>query len=246
MKNVLRKLTCLLLITVLSAGLFGCASKEVRENYRQGEHALREGRYADAVGYFGPLEGYRKSGQYLTDAYDRAMALYEGGQYRDAAEIFGALAVYEIQDAALYARVTGAYACLYALDAAGAYALLESTDQTHDAVAAAYAALELFCFEDTTLIRPEYVALELAEGRVIPEISNISADRYLDEILYTMNQNATDSVYDQYREYCQAAFPESFTDESESYFTFRIDDATYYVCNHFALYGGLVIKLPRY
>lgn len=246
MQNIPKKLICLILAIALAAGLAGCASKEVRDAYRMGEAAMNAGRYADAADYFGPLEGYKDSELYLDTIYFEAMNLLEAGTYPEAAGVFEVLARYDIQDAAFFARIAGAYDCLYALDAVGAYALLEGTDRTRPEAAAVYAALELFCFEDTMLIRPEYVAEELVSGKVTPEVTNAAEDPYLDIMVYAMTSHITDSVYTQYREYCMRAFPDSFQEESNNYFTIQIEGQTYYICNFHALYGGLVIKIPRY
>lgn len=241
-----RRIVCLFLAVCLALGLAACASPEVRESYRLGSEAMKEGRYADAAACFGPLEGYRKSEQRLTEIYDRAMALYSEGSFREAAGLFEALAPYAVGDAALYAPLSAARACMGELDAAGAFAALETAEPSAPEVMALLDELEQMCFAGTVLIRPEYVAQELTGGRVVPEISSVSAERHMDEIVYAMSRSATDSVYRQYRDYCRSAFPDSFTDGSESYFTFQIDGTTYYVCNYYALYGGLLIKIPRY
>lgn len=241
-----KKLICLMLAAAMCAAMLSCASGDEHARYRGGKEALQAGRYAEAAEYFGPLEDYRNSRQCLFDIYSEAMALYEAGSYGEAAEIFHALEPYCVQDAMLYARISDAWACLYDLDAQGAYAALDGMDSTQEQAAAVYAALEAWCFEDTVLIRPEFVAEELRSGRIATEISDISQDAYLDELVYVLTQNAADSVYQQYRDYCLAAFPDGFAEGSDSYFTFRIRDNTYYVCNFQALYGGIVIKIPRY
>lgn len=246
MTNVPRRLLCAALALCLFVSLSGCASGEVRAAYRQGRDALDEGRLADAAACFGPLGDYRSSLRYLEDIYREAAELYAAGSYREAAEIFAALSPFGPEDAALYASLAEAQACLQALDIPGALAALAAADSSRTEVTELQARIAQLCFEDTVVIRPEYIAAELADGRIAPEISDISTDRHLQEIVYAMTKNAADSVYSQYRSYCMTAFPESFTEPSDSYFTFQIDGCTYYVCNYHALYGGILFKIPRY
>lgn len=234
------------LIALLLVSCWGCGSGEDRENYKLGEAALRAGRLADAAGYFGAANGYKDSEEQLLTIYFEAMNLYEAGSCAEAADVFTILSQYEIEESGVYARVCGAYACLDKLDAAGAYALLDGADPAHEEVVAVRALLELVCFADTVLIRPEYVAEELIRGSVVPEVSNVSDIPATDEILYAMTSRDTDSVYAQYREYCMNAFPDSFADESGNYFSFVIGERTYYVTNFYSLDGGMAITIPRY
>lgn len=242
----LKKLLCLLLAAAMLISLSACAAPEVRALYRQGNAAMKEGQYAEAAACFASLENYRDSARLLEEIMVQAQALYDSGEYARAGEIFAALADAGIEDAALYAQLAQAQDCLEALDAAGALAALEGADGSREEVLDLQARIGQMCFADTVLVRPEYVASELADGRIVPEIDDLTKDPHLDEIVYLMSQNAADSVYAQYRDYCLSAFPESFEDGSDSYFTIQLDGATCYVCNYWALYGGLLIKIPRY
>lgn len=246
MNKTSTRFLCMLLMIALLAACCGCASGEDRGNYQLGEAALSAGRLADAAEYFGATGGYKDSEKYLQTIYFEAMNLYEAGSVSEAADVFEILSRYEIEESAVYAKVCCAYACLNALDAAGAYASLEGADPAHEEVAAAYAVLDMLCFSDTVLIRPEYVAEELLSGSVVLEVSNVSDIAATDEILYTMSRRDTDSVYAQYREYCMRAFADSFTDESNNYFSFMINDRIYYVTNFYSLDGGMAITIPRY
>lgn len=244
MKNICYRLLCLLLaIAVLCLG--GCSS-EGRDKYKLGEAAMSAGRYADAAAYFGSADGYRDSEKQLQTIYFEAVNLYEAGSFDQAAEIFEVLAQYEIEESTLYAGISGAHACMNRLDAVGAYAYLESMDAGNDEVAALYSRLNTICFPDIPLIRPEYVVAELLSGEITAEVSNVSESSYTDEIVYTMTSRYTDLAYEQYRAYCMQAFPDSFADESGNYFSIKINDRTCYICNFHSLYGGLVIKIPRY
>ena len=245
MKNI-RRLICLFLTVALLAALWGCASGPEGQNYRQGKAALNDGRLAEAAEYFGPLAGYKDSESYLNTIYDRAMACYDAGEYREAAEAFEVLAVYEIGDAQAYAAASGALACLAARDGAGVRAHLAEADQEHPAVAAAQAEADLQLFEGTVVFRPEIVAELLASGQVETDVSDISDDPRSWEYLYTMDRRAAERVYKQYREYCRQAFADTFRDESDNYFSFQVEGATYYVSNFSSVDGGLVIRVPKY
>lgn len=243
MNRIPRKLLCLLMVSVLCAMLFGCGS-EAGEQYRLGEAAMDDGRYAEAAGYFGPISDYRSSQKHLDTIYDHAMELYLDSNYREAGEIFSALAPWDIRESGFFESIAGAMACLNERDAVGAQALLEGLDPNREESRAVLALIHQRCFEDTLLIRPEFIAKELLGTQ--PEVTNASTDRYLDILVYTMPGHLTTSVYEQYRQYCSQAFPDSFTQESDSYFTVQIQGETYYICNFHSLYGGLAIKIPRY
>lgn len=243
MNRIPRKLLCLLLAAALCAMLFGCGG-ETGEQYRLGEAAMDAGRYAEAAGYFGPISDYRSSQKHLGTIYDHAMELYLDGNYREAVEIFSALAPWDIRESEFFAGIAGAMACLEEQDAVGAQALLEVLDPDREESQAVLALIHQRCFEDTLLIRPEYIAKELLGTQ--PEVTNASTDRYMDILVYAMPSHLTTSVYEQYRQYCSQAFPDSFAQESDSYFTVQIQGETYYICNFHSLYGGLAIKIPRY
>lgn len=243
MNRVPRKLLCLLLAAALCAFLFGCGG-EAGEQYRLGEAAMDAGRYAEAARYFCALSDYRSSQKHLDTIYDRAMDLYRDGSYREAEEIFSALAPWGIRESEFFAGISGAMARLDERDAVGAQALLEGLDPNREESQAVFTLIRQRCFEDTLLIRPEFIAKELLGSA--PEVTNASTDRYLDILVYTMPRHLTASVYEQYRQYCSQAFPDSFAQESDSYFTVQIQGETYYICNFHSLYGGLAIKIPRY
>ena len=245
MKHHWRIVLCFLLTAALLLCLMGC-SPEGRSQYRQGEAAFNAGKYAEAAGFFAAAEGYKNSDQYLQEIYQKALTLYEDGQFRVAADIFTALAACQVEDANSMAAVAGGYACIEAMDATGARQLLEMADPEHPETIALREALDTFCFPGTVLIRPERIVSEILRGKIAPEVSNVSQDPNQDEFVYTMTARYTDLAYEQYREYCMEAFADSFKDESGSYFSFQLGDGTCYVCNFHSVYGGLAIRIPRY
>lgn len=242
----MKKFLCLLLIAALLASFCGCASSEVRSSYRLGKAALSAGRLAEAAEHFGAALGYRDSERKLQAVYSGAMDLYDAGDYAAAADAFAVLAQYEIGEAHTYACVSGAYACLNVLDGAGARARLADADPAHGEVAAVLARLDQLLFEDTVLVRPEFAAEALRSGEIELQVSDISQDDRAREYLYTMTSTEAKAVYRQYREYCLAVFGDTFRDESDNYFSFRVDGSTYYVSNFHSVDGGLVILIPLY
>lgn len=239
------------LIRVLIPGMLlcllsGCAGAENARRYREGKSALSQSRYQEAAELFVSLEGYRDSEAYLDRMYAQGLSAYEEGNYAEAEAVFSALAPFGIRESAVYAGLAQGQQCLSDLDMTGAFAALDAISSETEAVTALRDTLMAMCFPNSTLLRPEFLAPELKDGRIQPEISLLSQDPYQEEYLYAMPQNAVDSVFRQYRDYCAARYPDSFSSVEDSYFTFRIQESTCYVCNYYALYGGLVIKLPRY
>ncbi len=231
----------LLLVAAVLVCLCGCGSPE-SQAYRRGQDALAAGHFADAVHEFAPLGDYKRCPDYLEQIRAEALLQYGEGHYEAAAAIFEALAQYEYPDAQLYARLSHACACLQALDGNGVLESLMGMDPADPRVAGVLA----FLFPDTPLIKPEYVVEDLRIGRLTPAVTNISQDPYLDAFCYPMTRNQTQRAYDQYRCYCISAFPDSFQEESENYFSFLLQGSTCYVSNFYSTDGGLVIKIPRY
>ncbi len=241
----MKRTGCLLLSAVLLLCLCGCGSPE-SQAYRRGKDALSGGQYVEAAHAFGPLGDYRQSPEFLAQIQTEALAQYNEGNYGAAAPIFEALAQYDAPDARIYAQLSRAYACLDALDGSGARESLSDADPADQRVADALVRLDEYLFPGTPLFRPEAVVEDLKSGRLTPEVTNISQDPYTDAYCYAMTRNQTQRAYDQYRSYCISAFPDSFQEESENYFSFLLQGSTCYVSNFYSTDGGLVIKIPRY
>lgn len=241
----LRKIICAALLSALLLGLWGCAFSQEARNYQLGQNALDDGRLADAAGYFGGLADYRDSAAQLQDIYARALDLYDAGAYPEAAEVFLALDRYEVGDAADYAAASLALACLDDRDGPGARAALADGDTASAPVRDALATADRLLFPGTSVFRPEYVARELVSGELAAQIREITDDPMSRRYLYAMERQEADRLYQQYREYCMAAFPQSFRDESDRYFSFLADGITCYVSNFHSVDGGVVILIPQ-
>lgn len=237
-----RRSLCILLLTVLLAGLWGCAASPEETGYRQGQSALSSGHLAEAAGHFGALGAYRDAPQKMLDIYAEALALYEQHAYTQAAEVFRVLADHEIRDSRNYAAACGALACLENMDGSGARMALEAGDPDNQLIRSATVRADTLLFPGTCVFRPEYTARELVSGELSPQIREISADTN-QKYLYAMERREADRLYQQYREYCRAAFPETFRDESENYFSFRADGALCYVSNFHSVDGGMVVLI---
>lgn len=241
----LRKFICTALLSALLLGLGGCAFSQEARNYQLGKHALDDGRLADAAGYFGELADYRDSSQLLQDIYARALDLYDAGAYPEAAAVFPVLAQYGVGDAEDYAAASLAFACLDDRDGPGARAALAEADTASAPVREALDAADRLLFPGTSVFRPEYVARELVSGELTAGIREISDDPMSRKYLYAMDRQEADRLYQQYREFCMAAFPQSFRDESDRYFSFQADGITCYVSNFHSVDGGVVILIPQ-
>ena len=68
-----KRFLCALLLSLLSAGLFGCAGSPQEQSYRQGRSALAAGQLAEAAGNFGALGDYKDCPQQLQAVYDLIM-----------------------------------------------------------------------------------------------------------------------------------------------------------------------------
>lgn len=232
---------CILLLAALLTGLWGCGSAE-ETGYRQGRAALSSGRLAEAAGRFGSLGDYKDASQQMLTIYEKTMALYEQGAYAQAAEAFRVLAGYQVRDARDYAAASSALACLDILDGPGARAALTESDPGSQIICQAAAKADALLFPGTAVFRPEYAARELVSGELSAEIRQLSQDSGL-KYLYVMDRQEADRLYQQYREFCSAAFPDTFRDESENYFSFRADGALCYVSNFHHIDGGVVIRI---
>lgn len=246
MNPTIRRIALILTGTAVAVSLLGCAGGEAAGVYRSGKSALSHGRYAEAAEAFSALEEYRDSEAYLERIFEYALTAYEDGRYEEAAEIFSALEPTDSENAAVYAALARAQIRLTEQDAAGAYGELEAVaDADCPDLTAFLTELDALCFPDTVLLRPEAVVPELKDGRVEFSVSMLPSDGDMEEYLYTMPKNSADSAYRQYGDYCAKVFPGSFA-QADSYFSFQIQGSTYYVCNYYALYSGLVIRIPRY
>lgn len=246
MNRKVRRLLCALLIGAMLAALCGCASSEEREAYNLGKAALSAGRLADAAEYFSAAGSWKNSDEYLLTIYFEAMNCFEAGEHQTAWEVFRILEPLGIEESGVYAAAAGAYAQLEQLDGAGARESLIGADPTHEAVIAAEAVLDQCLFADTVLIRPEYVVKELRSGEIVPEVSNLSQYDFRDDILYATTRKEAEVIYEQYREYCMAAFPDTFRDESGNYFSIILGDSTFYISNFYNVDGGVVVLIPKY
>lgn len=237
-----KRFLCILLPSLLLAGLLGCAGSPEEQSYRQGRSALAADRLAEAAGYFGALGDYKDCPQQLQVIYDRALALYRAEDHPRAAEAFRALAEFEFLDSRDYAAACQALVCLEKLDGCGARAALAEGNTQSPPLSDILARAEQMLFPGTAILRPEYAARELASGEVAAQVRQVeegSNPRYL----YAMEERAADRVYRQYRDYCKAAFPDSFRDESENYFSFRAEGVLCYVSNFYSVDGGMVILI---
>lgn len=237
-----RRSICILLLAALLTGLGGCGSSAEEAGYRQGHAALASGELAEAAGHFGALGDYKDASQQMLNIYEKAMALYEQGAYAQAAEVFLVLAGYDVREARDYASASSALACLDALDGPGARAALTEGDPDSQIIRQAAARADALLFPGTAVFRPEYVARELVSGELSAEVRQLSQDANL-KYLYAMERQEADRLYQQYREYCSAAFSETFQDKSENYFSFRADGVLCYVSNFHDVDGGMVILI---
>lgn len=238
-----RRSLCILLLAILLTGLWGCAATAEETGYRQGRSARASGRFAEAAEHFGSLGAYKDAPQQMQEIYREALALYEKEDYTQAAEVFRVLAEYEIREARDYAAASCALACLENLDGSGSRAALTEGDPDSLPLIQAAARADTLLFPGTSLFRPEYVARELVSGELSAQIRQLSQDAGNPKYLYAMERQAADRVYQQYREYCIAAFPETFRDESEDYFSFRADGILCFVSNFHSVDGGMVILI---
>ena len=237
-----RRSLCILLLAALLAGLWGCGLSAEEAGYRQGRSALSSGRLAEAAGFFGPLGEYKDAHRQMQTIYEEALALYETQAYIQAAEAFRVLAEYEIRDARDYAAASHALVCLNALDGSGARAALAEGDPTSQPIRDAAAQADTLLFPGTSVFRPEYAARELMSGELSARIRQEALDGNL-KYLYAMDRRESERLYQQYREYCIAAFPDTFRDESGNYFSFRADGVLCYVSNFHSVDGGVVILI---
>ena len=237
-----KRFLCALLLSLLSAGLFGCAGSPQEQSYRQGRSALAAGQLAEAAGHFGALGDYKDCPQQLQAVYDQALELYRAEDHLQAAEAFRVLAEFEFLDSRDYAAACQALACLEKLDGCGARAALAEGNIQSPPLSDILARAEQMLFPGTGILRPEYAARELASGEVAAQIRQVAAGSN-PKYLYAMEELAADRVYRQYRDYCKAAFPDSFRDESENYFSFRADGVLCYVSNFYSVDGGMVILI---
>lgn len=237
-----RRSVYILLLTLLLAGLWGCADSHEAQSYRRGTSALSDGRLAEAADFFGPLGDYPGAPQKMQEIYDKALALYAQETYAQASEVFLALAEYEFPDARDYAAACQALACLERLDGSGARAALMEGSPDSQPLTRALTQAEQMLFPGTSIVRPEYAARELASGEVAAQFRQV-AEGSNPKYLYVMEERAADRVYRQYRDYCKNAFPDSFRDESENYFSFRADGILCYVSNFYSVDGGMVILI---
>lgn len=244
MMHPFRRSLAILLLTMLLSGLWGCTGSAEAQRYRQGESALASGHLAEAAGYFGALGDYKDSAQQLQTVYDRAMELYEAGAYPEAADTFRALADYDIPEAKDYAAASLALTCLENRDGSGARAALAGGDPGSQPLLQAAARADQLLFPGTPIFRPEYVARELVSGELSAQIRQTSGDAGKLEYLYAMGRQEADRLYQQYREYCRSAFPDTFRDESSNYFSFRADGILCYVSNFHSVAGGMVVLIP--
>lgn len=235
-----RRSVCILLLTLLLAGMWGCANSPDAQNYRRGKSALASNRLAEAAEYFGPLGDYEDCLEQMQAIYDRALALYLAEDYAQAADAFRVLAEYKFRDSRDYAAASRALAHLADLDGVGARAALTEGDPVSQPLVDALARVDQLLFPGTAVFRPEYVARELVSGELSAQVQQIAGDAN-PEYLYALERQASDRIYRQYREYCMAAFSDTFRDESENYFSFRADGVLCYVSNFHSVDGGMVI-----
>lgn len=233
---------CILITTALLAALCGCAVTPEAQSYRRGQTALESGQLAEAAACFGSLGDYKDSPSQLQSVFDRALELYGNGAYAQAGDAFAVLAEYGIPDAGNYAAASQAMACLDALDGSGARAALAEGDGASPVLSPVLVRAEQMLFPGTAIVRPEYAARELVSGELTAKITQ-TAPGPNPEYLYAMDEQVADRVYRQYRDYCKEAFPDTFRDESENYFSFRADGVLCYVSNFHSVSGGMVILI---
>lgn len=237
-----RRWICILTLAALLAAVCGCGFSPEAQSYRQGKEALSDGLLAEAARYFGSLGDYEDCREQLQVIFDRALELYRAADYAPAADAFKVLAEYEFPEARNYAAACGALSCLEKLDGSGARAALAQGNPDSRPVKQAAASAEQMLFPGTAIVRPEYAARELASGELSAEIRQ-TEEGANPKYLYAMEQQVSDRVYRQYRNYCREAFPDTFRDESENYFSFRADGVLCYVSNFHSVDGGMVILI---
>ncbi len=238
-----RRFAGLALLAFLLTALWGCAASAEEAGYRQGQAAQASGRLPEAAQHFGALGAYKDAPQQLEEIYREALALYEKEDYAQAAEVFHVLAEYGVQDARDYAAASQARACLKDLDGSGARAALAQGDPNSQPIIQSTVQADTLLFPETALFRPEYVARELVSGELSFKIRQLPQDAGNTKYLYAAERQEADRIYRQYREYCIAAFPEAFQDESENYFSFRADGTLCFVSNFHSVDGGMVILI---
>lgn len=238
----LRRFLCIFFAAAMLTAAFGCAAAPEDRSYQQGKSALASGRLAEAAEHFGPLGDYRDCRQQLQFIFDRALELYHSEEYTQSAAVFLALAAHEFPEARSYAAACQALACLEVLNGPGARAALAEGDAASQPITEATALADRILFPGTAIVRPEYAARELASGELSAEIKQIAPNPN-PEYLYAMDRQASQRVYQQYRDYCKAAFPDSFRDESENYFSFRAEGVLCYVSNFHSVDAGMVVLI---